>query len=412
MNSGLLRGNFQSRLIRNNQGFNKRSSSQSESGPGIHRVLLTGGPCAGKTTMMAKLTSVLDNKGYRVFNVPEAATLLGLGGIQLDARNMGWDYAVQMQSALLVMQMNIEDAFTDIALAEQAQTQKPTLIMCDRGVLDGSAYCSPEMWHQIMDDCGYNGVNLIEKRYEAIVHMVTAAEGAKEFYDLSNEARFETVEEAIARDQKLRQAYLGHQKHLIVDNNSSSFESKMKKTIGLISSVVGLPTDQMVFRKYLVTGDTPMQLPDDIQAEKMKILETYLNAPQHELDDTSKQNLSVCVRKRTKQGIIHHKYEKRYSRGGERIQEMRSINAKDYLAFLENKSDEKEPLLKERVCFVYKTQSFILENYTDVPGQPTVLRVETSNKTVDLPPFIDIEREITNERAYSSASLASLKRAK
>lgn len=51
-----------------------------------------------------------------------------------------------------------------------------------------------------MDDCGYNGVNLIEKRYEAIVHMVTAAEGAKEFYDLSNEARFETVEEAIARD--------------------------------------------------------------------------------------------------------------------------------------------------------------------------------------------------------------------
>ena len=68
--------------------------------------------------MMAKLTSVLDNKGYRVFNVPEAATLLGLGGIQLDARNMGWDYAVQMQSALLVMQMNIEDAFTDIALAE------------------------------------------------------------------------------------------------------------------------------------------------------------------------------------------------------------------------------------------------------------------------------------------------------
>lgn len=44
--------------------------------------------------MMAKLTSVLDNKGYRVFNVPEAATLLGLGGIQLDARNMGWDYAV------------------------------------------------------------------------------------------------------------------------------------------------------------------------------------------------------------------------------------------------------------------------------------------------------------------------------
>jgi len=31
-------------------------NGKTEGGPGLHRVLLTGGPCAGKTTMMAKLT--------------------------------------------------------------------------------------------------------------------------------------------------------------------------------------------------------------------------------------------------------------------------------------------------------------------------------------------------------------------
>merc|ERR1719469_901568 len=92
-----------------------------------------------------------------------------------------------------------------------------------------------------MDEMGYAGTNLIEKRYEAVVHMVTAAAGAEEFYNFSNAARFENEEGARARDQKLRDAYLGHQKHIIVDNSSENFEAKIRKSIGLISSVIGLP---------------------------------------------------------------------------------------------------------------------------------------------------------------------------
>ena len=42
-----------------------------------------------------------------------------------------------------------------------------------------------------MDEEGFYGPNLIEKRYDAVIHMVTAAEGAEEFYNFSNEARFE-----------------------------------------------------------------------------------------------------------------------------------------------------------------------------------------------------------------------------
>lgn len=41
--------------------------------------------------------------------------------------------------------------------------------------------------------------------------MVTAADGAEEFYDLgSNVARYESIEEAVAKDKKLRVAYMGH----------------------------------------------------------------------------------------------------------------------------------------------------------------------------------------------------------
>lgn len=52
------------------------------------------------------------------------------------------------------------------------------------------------------------------------MHMVTAADGAQNFYDsLTNAARYETVEEAVAKDKRLREAYMGHQKWLLIDNN-------------------------------------------------------------------------------------------------------------------------------------------------------------------------------------------------
>lgn len=44
-----------------------------------------------------------------------------------------------------------------------------------------------------------------EARYETILHLVTAADGAEEFYDKnSNDARYEDIEEAIDKDKKLR----------------------------------------------------------------------------------------------------------------------------------------------------------------------------------------------------------------
>ena len=117
--------------------------------------------------------------------------------------------------------------------------------------------------------------HLIEKRYDAIVHMVTAADGAEEFYDLSNEARFETPEGARAIDMHLRKVYLGHRKHMVVDN-SVDFEGKVTQAIDLISSVIGLPTKQVIFKKYLVAGDIPIEIPSEVHQEEMTILENYL----------------------------------------------------------------------------------------------------------------------------------------
>jgi DNA replication protein DnaC len=49
----------------------------------VTRICLTGGPCAGKTTIMASISQDLSQLGYRVLIVPEAATILMKGGAMI-----------------------------------------------------------------------------------------------------------------------------------------------------------------------------------------------------------------------------------------------------------------------------------------------------------------------------------------
>ena len=47
----------------------------------VYKLVLTGGPCGGKTTGQAKVASFFEGLGWKVFRVPETATVLMSGGI-------------------------------------------------------------------------------------------------------------------------------------------------------------------------------------------------------------------------------------------------------------------------------------------------------------------------------------------
>ena len=76
-----------------------------------------------------------------------------------------------------------------------------------------------------MDDLNMNIVMMRDNRYDAVLHMVTAADGASKFYaSLSNEARYESTEEAVSKDKKLREAYMGHKNWVMIDNVGVNFD--------------------------------------------------------------------------------------------------------------------------------------------------------------------------------------------
>ena len=102
------------------------------------------------------------------------------------------------------------------------------VILIDRGLLDGSAYVSRAEWQALMDELNMNVVMMRDNRYDAVLHMVTAADGAQKFYaSLSNEARYESVSEAVEKDKRLREAYMGHKNWVMIDNTAKDFQSKI-----------------------------------------------------------------------------------------------------------------------------------------------------------------------------------------
>jgi len=76
------------------------------------------------------------------------------------------------------LQMALEDVFIEIAQT----SDKHCIILNDRGVMDGAAYTDENVWQAILDESGWSTIQLRDRRYEAVIHMTTAAEGAEQFY--------------------------------------------------------------------------------------------------------------------------------------------------------------------------------------------------------------------------------------
>ncbi len=206
----------------------------------IPKIVLTGGPCSGKTTSLSYLAEKLSDFGFMVFIVPEAATLAISGGI--DPRKMSDVEQIKLfEESLFDIQLYLEKIIEKSALKIFPAAKK--VILCDRGIMDLKAY--------MPEPAEFNFKNLLEKKkrsavkirdnYEGVIHLITAAEGATEFYTReNNKARLETPQEAILADQKTRDCWLGHP-HLKIIDNSTDFAGKKKRVLAAICGFLRIP---------------------------------------------------------------------------------------------------------------------------------------------------------------------------
>jgi len=148
----------------------------------IWSFVLTGGPCSGKTTGLSTIEQELSNRGYYVLVVPETATELISTGIRPFGNSLE---LLDFQYVVFQKQLFKEELYKKVAL--QSIPAEKIVILHDRGIIDNKSYVSNEEFHQILTFFSMNEVDARD-RYDAVFHLVTAADGAEEFYTLANNA--------------------------------------------------------------------------------------------------------------------------------------------------------------------------------------------------------------------------------
>jgi len=208
----------------------------------VVRIVLTGGPCAGKSSSLAPLMEAGKREGFDIYCAPEAATMIFNCGFMFPSADddRAEEKILAFQKALFKLQLQLERSMTLMA----ASTGRPSILIFDRGLLDGKAYMSPQSWRQLLHDVAHEGRDValmgadmteeyILRRYDGIIHMVTAADGAERFYkhrethdDQGNAVfRRETAAEAIDQDRRTQQCWAAHP-HLIVVRNAQAEPGK------------------------------------------------------------------------------------------------------------------------------------------------------------------------------------------
>ena len=176
------------------------------------KIVLTGGPCGGKTTSIQAIEQEFEEKGYHVIVVPEAATILINSGIRPFGKNALTQK--EFQRHVMALQFFLEERASEAAKKIDA----PTIIVCDRGLLDDKAYVTEEEYKELLKE--FNTTQFeIQNRYDLVIHLKTAADGKEEYYTLANNgARTETPEEAREKDRRTLEAWLGHDNLKIMGN--------------------------------------------------------------------------------------------------------------------------------------------------------------------------------------------------
>lgn len=184
--------------------------------PRALRVVLTGGPAAGKTAVAEVLRRQLKDE---LVVVPEAASLLFSGGFPRPSSVAGRRL---VQKAIFSVQRDLEEIYS--------LTHPRTPHILDRGSLDGGAYW-PGGLERFLGAMGTT-IESEYRRYDAVIFLETSALG-EDTYSTENPQRTESPAQARKLDARLRDVWAGHARFTTVPHQTRFYEKVAAVLIAL-----------------------------------------------------------------------------------------------------------------------------------------------------------------------------------
>jgi thymidylate kinase/CYTH domain-containing protein len=350
------------------------------------KVCLTGGPSTGKTSVINSINNYFSNLGYNVIIVPETATSFIASGIRPFGNNS--INPIDFQKLVLENQIKNEE----IADKAAKLLGDNSIIICDRGTLDGIAYVTESEWNEVL-----NSESLVDRdllmNYDAILYMVSKPEL---FTKENNASRYEqNANEAIEKGKKVLKSYLSHD-NLRVIQPREDIKDKENEVINIIANMLCLPTRIRNQKKYLV-GNINVGAIASI-AVKTQIKQDYIISDdllEHRLRKVTQNNATS----------YHYSIIKKCNEGKREILKDEVISESNYNNILSIQSGNLVSINKTRYSFVYQDQYFKLDIFENGLSLLEV-NLTKENPIVTIPEFISVIDDVTNNDEYKNINIA------
>lgn len=348
----------------------------------VSKICLTGGPCAGKTSVLSTLEQELSDMGYKVFIIDEIATRIINSGIKPfgdDAISM-----IDFEETLLKLQLVEEESYENAANL----LNKKCVIICDRGIFDIKSFIESKDFDNLLNKYNLSKLSLMDN-YGMVVHMNTAAKGAEKFYTTdNNKARSEGIKDAIIRDDKCEEAWSFHGNFKVVDN-STDFETKKAKVVNALKEHLGIETRKE--KKYLVEiSNKVYKKLEEKGCIKVNIKQTYLK---------TNSDYEMRLRKRTLDGdSTYYITIKKNYKDNEKIVTEEKISKNIYEKLLQQR-EIASVIEKDRLCFVFDDHLFKIDVF------PSGMCILETDEKAQIPNFIDVIEDVTLNEDYKNVNL-------
>ncbi|PAA93304.1 hypothetical protein BOX15_Mlig006546g1 [Macrostomum lignano] len=381
----------------------------------IYKVVLTGGPCGGKTTSLARITNFFQSLGWKVYRISEVAYTFMSGGMVFTELNEETIY--DFQKNLIFAMMQIEKTFDDLA---NADSNDKVMIVCDRGVMDSTAYMLPGQWDRAREEEGWKETELRDKRYNQVIHMVSVAKGAAQYYSVDGHGtRHESIENAIQVDDQVANAWVGHPYYDVIDN-STDFEDKLRRMLQCICDRIGIDvSDRLSLKarklKFLV-GKVDWNHPclENIKMHRFQVENRFLAG-----SVSCSEHSRIRSRQSTDQDFTYVHTTRHITTTADGRQQVvetkRPLSSHTYQLLLRAQSSRDHlAIYKSRCTFLWDDQYYQLDLFDKdrcPPAASGLVLLETFSakppSELNFPPFLSIRREVSGESRYRLFNLAT-----
>lgn len=349
------------------------------------RVLLTGGPGAGKSSALATLRDRISKRGFQVIVVPENATALLDNSGGYDPAWHGTSMHVRLQQLFLKFQIEQEDTYRHFG---ELRPSKPHLLLHDRGCLDGRLFCTDQQWNQVLEGVGVGEEELL-KRYDLVIHMTTVASGMEKLYDYgpgsTNPSRYHTPEQARHADVLAQEIYAGHPRVCVVPN-FPEFNEKMEAVVRCVTEAVQVDGLAGPRERRAIAArpgdDDPLRSRAawPVDSEVYDIQVTFLDVDFTE-SVRRRQLVPPCSGSTVdsapvgevasfagEQPSVLYEFRQELQLDGKTVRTRRVLTADAYLLLKQARARTSTEVRKQAVCFTWQGHYYELCSYTDAQG--------------------------------------------